>query len=217
MKREYFELNQSDESVTVVMALLILFGPLILFCILATLYNVAGAVIGVLFLVAFWFVIFKINNTKGPVLGRFTKQKRYYFKIPEAHKYVDIEVASASVMDDLYSSGALYYAHGDDLNFMSYMYNLFKDNDILSSERLTVYEISKEDFLSHYSYYEPSFFKFSVIYAFPYSSLGLSKEEFKSRFRHDFKSMSLFSYFNDYADLVDGYESYHGGSTYRYK
>ncbi|MBR6483760.1 MAG: hypothetical protein IKT14_01970, partial [Clostridiales bacterium] len=108
------------------------------------------------------------------------KKNLYYFNIEDAHKFVDMEkLKDSDKMDGLAMNGAICFNKEADDHFLDYIYNLFRDYKLLTKERLTVYSLTDEDFLSHFTYYEKDFYNYGTLYLIPIEELTTDIESFK--------------------------------------
>ena len=139
---------------------------------------------------------------------------RYRLKVPDADKYFTvIRDADGAVIGKAERKGALWFSKEPDAGFFSFTYNLFADNGSSPSERIRVYEVTKEMFLEQFPYYEEHLFRYSRIWVIPYEDLGFDREGFKA-LKNTGKERELFLFHADLSDLADGltYERDYGES-----
>lgn len=222
-KREYYEPQWgTGKSHMVLFALFGVAIPLIIPCIAmaflmdlftTTVSRALFAVIGtiVILLCSFvWLVL------AGKFWGEHT-DKKYRLRVPDADKYVHIKRLSAGdgdLMDELDRRGSLFFYHEPDPSFLKYVFNLFKDYDLLKGADLTFYEITKEVLYSHFTYFEKDYKAPETMYVLPYDVLNGDAKIFRTLK----KDSVLFLYFGDYTDMLDGIVNKpYGYVEYRYK
>lgn len=230
----YFELLCVNESgiravLLAILALCYIGLPIIVILIATTVLHVTGYLeripMWIVMIVSaalffgwvFWLVISTKDPNRTPLFEN-KKRKRYYFNIPDAYKKVRIErLTDGDEMTGLYHDGAMFFADKTE-DFLNYTFNFLNDNKLILNNELNVYEISREDFLKRFSYYEPEYFQYDAIYVVPYSSINTTRAHFKDRDVYKIKDGFNWLYYHDYADLVDGiYSEYGFGIRFRYR
>lgn len=152
----------------------------------------------------------------------FSVKYKYRLKIPDAYRYVNIvENPSGEVMNDLYQNGSVYFTQEPDEGYLSYLFNVIRDFFSQDLESLTVYKITPEDFLSHFTYYEACYYddRFDL-YVLPVSSLGLTDTGAYLEVRNSItnsKGHEGFIHFAIFDDVVEGRRQLYRRSEYRYK
>lgn len=217
MAKDCFELEHTvAEGNKVFLFFLIFIGlPIALLCIPVLFFGRdPGMGIGFILFILFWIVIFVLASRKKPIFAS-SKHKKYRFKVKDAYKLVDVIPASESDLQDLYSSGAMYFRYSDETSILSYAYNLFKDKGVFTGERLSVYKASPDTFLAAFPYYDPSLVGDSPLYLIPYSEFDLTRSSYNSLLISDRVHLC---YFHDFEDFADGLTNRHGeGIRFTYK
>ena len=144
-------------------------------------------------------------------------ESKYPIRNEGADRFIHIEkLSDGDMMDELDRRGALFFYHEADAEFLEYLYNLFEDKKLLKSKELTFYEITKADLYSHFTYFESDYKAPKVMYVLPYDMLRTEDRDGFRKVRS--KYVTLFVFFVDYTDVLDGIVTKpYGYCEYRYK
>lgn len=177
------------------------------------------AVIAVLILT--WYLMPKLIFT---VHRHMLNKAVYVYK--NAHERFDkVTPEDPDVMDEWYHEGALVLWSSEDKAF-DLFYNWLRDAGIIDSERVTVYEVSREFFLTKYPYVDDRHWKPfpDTVWVFPLSATLKrgAKKEVRRLMLYDYNYMIFIDWFafavngtrndkeygfiHDYKDLIEDFE-----------